>query len=230
MRGCGSGRVLSEYLDGELAPVRAEAVRRHVAACERCAGVLEALRAADEAARCAGAAVPGGVPDLASRVTDELRVRGAFFAARVAAAKRRWLGDRFVPGRMAAAVSAAAGIVLLAFAGLDHAWQRQWCRQTEPVLADAERVLVRFVVEDPLDQPRALARMRASAGAVAGRLAEARRQARSPAMAADLVYLEHTFQVLARPEPLPPDVTEKLAAGEVRRRVSRLREDLVARF
>lgn len=173
---------------------------------------------------------PARVPDLAARVTGELDRRGAFLAARVAAAKRRWIGDRFVPGRMAAAVSAAAGIVLLAFAGLDHIWQREWCRQTEPVLADAERVLVRFVVEDPLDEPHVLARMRVSAGDLAGRLAEARRQARSPAMAADLAYLEHTFQVLARPEPLPPDVTEKLAAGEVRRRVSRLREDLVARF
>jgi anti-sigma factor RsiW len=226
--------VLSEYLDGELAPVRAEAVRRHVAACERCAGVLEALRAADEAARCAGAAVPGGVPDLASRVTDELRVRGAFFAARVAAAKRRLFGERrrLLHARLgaAAAVSAAAGIVLLVFAGMDQASRRDWARRTEPVLADAERVLVRLVVLDAADEPRALDGVRAQAGQVAGRLAEARRAARSQAAAADLAYLEETFGHLARNKPLPVAMSRDLAGGRALDRLSRLREDLGTRF
>ncbi len=232
---CVAKRTLSRYLDGELPPSAAEAVRAHLAGCASCRQALNGLRSVDDVvarAAVADEAPPGGdadraeaAPDIASAVVGELKRRGAFFAASVTGAKRRIVGRRFVPGRLAAAFSAAAGIVLLSLAGLDYASRREWARRTGPVLADAEHVLVRLVLVEPGEESPALAQARADAGEVAERLAGVRRDARA-GVAPELAYLEQAFTRLARADDMPPDLVAKLADGEVRDRLARLRAEL----
>ena len=218
--------MLSRYLDGEVSPSASRSIRAHLQGCEKCAEALARLEWVDASVR-QRAQPAGETPDVAGGVTRELVWRGAFFGARVAWAKRRLVGERFVPGRMALALGAAAGIVLLVLAGMDYASRRDWARRTEPVLADADHVLVRLVLADPEDEAAALARARAEAPALAERLADVRKDARSD-MAADLAYVERTFVLLARGEVLPPDVAAKLADGEIRDRVCRLRDEVAA--
>jgi anti-sigma factor RsiW len=224
MSRCVPRRTLSRYLDGDLTPEEAEGVRSHLADCEPCRNALGELGAVDETLE-RTAQVRPKEPDLASVVVGELEARGAFFAARVTAAKRRLVGRRFVPGRLAAAFAAAAAIVFVTMAGLDYVSRREWARRAEPVLADAEQVLVRMVLVDPEEEPIVLAETRAEAGKVAQKLAGVRKEARR-GVAPDLVYLERAFARLAGPDDLPPEVAAELASGEVRDRVARLRAEV----
>jgi len=223
---CASDRTLSRYLDGDLPPPAAARVRAHVAACRRCRQRLAEMRALDDAIR-AAAALPADAPDVASRVTDGLRRRAAFFKARVAAGKRRVFGDSLASGRMVAALAVAAGILMLGVSGADYVTRRDWARQTAPVLADAERVLVRLVyVENPEDSSRlAWARKEARKLALPERFLEARSHAQ-PGWARDLAPLETTFALLASGGPLPPQLVAQLSDGELLGRATRLREAL----
>ncbi len=226
MRPCPSDKALSRYLDGELSGAAAGRLREHLRGCPRCAERHERLRAVDEAVR-ADAGPPAEVPDLARRVTGDLGRRGAFLRARVAAGKRRLFGDGLRSWRMLAALSAAAGLVLIAMAGMDWVIRRQWVRQTEPVLADAERVLVRLVYVERGETGRRLAWARDQTRKLdlAQRLSSARSGA-GPAWHRDLGPLETTFTLLARADPLPPRLVERLCGGELLGRTSRLRESL----
>jgi hypothetical protein len=225
---CIAGKALSQYLDGELDPAAAAEVKRHVAACPVCASALAGMEAVE--ARVRGWKAPDGeTPDVASRVTADLRGRGEFFVARVAAGRRRVFGERSVGARMAASFALAAAVVACAVMGLDWATRRAWVRRTEPVLADAERVLVRLVLVDleAEAQAQALARAREQSRefALSERLAEARAGA-GAAVADDLAYLETTFSLLAGGRPLPADLVAALAGGEVLKRAERVRESL----
>jgi len=223
---CASDSTLSQYLDGDLSPPAAETVRMHVAGCRRCRERLAEMRALDDAIR-SDAHAPAGPPDVASRVTDDLRRRGAFFRARVAAGKRRMFGDSLVSGRMLAALAVAAGILMLAAAGVDHVTRRNWARRTAPVLADAERVLVRLVYVERSEKSRRLAWARDESKKLAlpERLIEARSRA-EPAWAKDLAPLEATFTLLASGGPLPPQLVAQLSDGQLLGRATRLRENL----
>ena len=226
MRECADDRTLSQYLDGDLTPAPAERIAAHVAACDRCRERLDKMRALDGAIR-ADPDPPADPPDVASRVTNDLRRRGAFFTARVAAGRRRLFGDSLASARMLAALAVAAGIVMLATAGLDHVTRRNWARRTAPVLADAERVLVRLVyVEGHRDGPRlAWARQEVKKLALPERLLDVRSRA-EPAWAKDLAPLEATFTLLAGDSPLPPLLVAQLSGGELLGRATRLRETL----
>jgi len=223
---CAGDRTLSRYIDGDLTPAAADKVGSHVAACDRCRQRLDEMRALDDAL-CGDADPLAGTPDLASRVTGDLGRRGAFFKARVTAGKRRLFGDSLVSGRMVAALAVAAGILMLGAAGVDHVTRRNWARKTEPVLADAERVLVRLVfVEGPEDSRRlAWAREEARHLALPERFLEARSGA-EPAWAKDLAPLETTFTLLAGGGPLPAQLIAQLTGGELLGRATRLRETL----
>ncbi len=223
-------RILSQYHDGELAPVAARRARRHVEACPRCAEALLEMETVDTAVR-AVAVGAATTPDIARAVTSDLKARGAFFSARVAAGRRRLFGGRVAVARAAAAVVLAAVLVAAVFAGLDRLSREDWARQTAPVLADADRVLVRLVYVDPEARPDALSRARAEARQLGlpERLADVGSKA-GPALAPEFGYLTRTFEVLAGTQEIPADVAEGLARGDVRDRVVRLREDLAARF
>jgi len=234
---CVDGKVLGQYMDGELSPVAAERVRAHVAGCAACAAALQELRAAEEALRqslpaVAGpprrAGVPTGrTPDLAKRVTEDLRRRGAFLAARISAGKRRLVGDRVPLGRAVAVVSLAASILVLAFAGFDILSRNEWARRTAPVVADAERVLVRLVRVDPAEQQEALARARREAEnlALPERLADTRAGADTN-LVPDLGSLQRAFALLTAERDLPPELVAQLHRGDLLERTERLRESL----
>jgi len=226
MSPCPRDKTLSRYVDGELGAAATERVRRHLEDCESCArrygeflAVERALQAADE--------TDAESPDVASRVTGELRRRGAFFRARVAEGKRRIVGQGLRSWQMGAALAAAVGIVLIATAGMDAMVRWHWVRRTEPVLADAERILVRLVYVAPSEEERRLAWARDQARELdlPKRLGEAR-SAAEPVYARDLVPLEQTFTLLARGEPLPAGVAGDLSDGHLLGRACRLRETL----
>jgi len=223
---CASERTLSRYLDGDLTPAAAGKVAAHLAGCDRCRERLDEMRAVDSAIR--GAAdTAGDAPDVASRVTDDLRRRGAFFKARVTAGKRRVFGESLVSGRMVAALAVAAGILMLGVSGADYATRRDWARQTAPVLADAERVLVRLVYVGGADDSGHLAWAREETKKLAlpERLVEARSHA-EPTWAKDLAPLETTFALLASGGRLPPQLVAQLTDGQLLGRATRLRETL----
>jgi anti-sigma factor RsiW len=217
--------MLSGYLDDRLPPATAARVRAHVAECAACARTLDEMRRVDDVVR--KATVPSAeVPDLAGRVTEELSRRGAFLSARVAAGKRRLFGE--VPvGRTAAALAAAAVLLVAAFIGLDRLTRDSWARRAAPVVADAERVLVRLVyVEAPQEASRlAWARDETRKLALSARLAETR-QGASPLLADDLAYLEEAFARLADGQPLPPALWTQLSDGEALQRVAYVRDRL----
>jgi len=223
---CVDGKVLGQYMDGELSPAATERVRTHVAGCAACADALQELRAVEEALRQNLPAVAGG-PDLAKRVTADLRRRGAFLAARISAGKRRLFGERAPTGRTVAAVSLAASILVLAFAGFDILSRNEWARRTAPVVADAERVLVRLVRVDPAEQEEVLARARREAEhlALPERLADARAGADTN-LASDLGCLQRAFALLAAERDLPPELVAQLQRGDLLERTERLRESL----
>jgi hypothetical protein len=223
---CPNDKTLDRYLDGELGDATAARLRRHLADCGRCAERYELLRGVEQTLR--GAAPPEEpAPDLAPRVTGELARRGAFFRARVAAGRRRLVGDGLRSWRMGLAVSAAVGVVLLGLSGMDYLSRVRWVRHTEPVLADAERVLVRLVYVKPEEEGRRLAWARDQVRKLdlAERLVKARSTA-GPAWARDLAPLEATFTLLAQEDPLPPGVADELSGGQLLVRASRLRETL----
>jgi len=223
---CPNDKTLSQYLDGELTPQETEAVRWHLTVCNRCIKRYEQLHGLDEVLRAAPGPA-GAVPDVASRVVSELGRRGAFFRARVAVGKRRLLGTGLATWRMGAALAAAVGVVLIGLAGMDYASRWQWVRQTEPVLADAERVLVRLVYVRTEDEAHRLAWARDEVRKLelAERLATARAEADAP-WAKDLAPLESTFALLAGNGPVPQDVAGQLRGGELLVHASRLRETL----
>lgn len=225
---CVAGKALSQYLDGELDPAAAAEVAGHVAACPACAGALARMEGVEAAVR--GQAAPGGeTPDLASRVTGELRGRGEFFVARVAAGRRRVFGERSVGARMAGSFALAAVVVACAVMGLDWSTRRAWVRRTEPVLADAERVLVRLTLVDLEAEAHAeaiaQAREQSREFSLSERLAEVRTGA-GASVADDLAYLETTFSLLAGGGPLPADLVTALAQGDVLKRAERVRDSL----
>ena len=228
MSRCVSDKTLSQYADGELSPEAARRVDDHLAACPRCAAAVESLRRIDADLR-REAVAEADTPDLAARVTQELQRRGAFFKARVAAGKRRLFGEGLAGGRMAGAVVAAAAIVFLSVAGADYLTRDRWARKSAPVLADAERVLVRLVyVESPRREPQlAWAREEVRKLGLSERLAEVRSGA-GPALAGDFARLEKTFALLARAEPLPPDLEAQLAGGQLLQDAVRLQERVAA--
>jgi hypothetical protein len=222
---CVPRKVLSRYVDGDLAEAEAEEVRRHVAECPVCAEGLEEMRAVDKAIRLEVAGRE--TLDVAGRVTRDLAGRGAFLGARIAAGKRRLFGERTAVGRLAALVSVAASIVLLALVGMDYATREQWKRETEPVLADAQRVLVHLVLVDRSEQDEAFARARQLARelALSERLADARAGARADE-AAELDALGRAFALLAEGKELSPELVAQLEQGDLLRRAERLREGL----
>jgi len=219
---CVSRKTMNRYLDDELPPSAAEGVRAHLDTCESCRREAQRLHALEKAVRCA-AGPSAEAPDMAARVTEELRRRGAFFKARVAAARRRVLGDSLLSVRTVAALGVAATLVLMAAAGADHLTRAAWARRTDPILADAERVLVRLVYVRPGGE-RTLewAREEAKKLALSQRLAEARSGA-GPAWSGDLAPLETTFTMLAQGQALPPDVLARLTDGELLKRTTDLR-------
>ena len=222
---CVAAKTLSRYLDDRLPPAAAARVRAHLAECAACARVLDEMRSADDVVR--KATVPSAeVPDLAGRVTEDLSRRGAFLAARVAAGKRRLFG-RVPVGRAAAALAAAAVLLVAAFIGLDRLTRDSWSRRAAPVMADAERVLVRLVyVEAPQEASRlAWARGETRKLALSARLAETR-QGAAPLLADDLAYLEQAFAQLADGQPLPPALWTQLSDGEALQRVAYVRDQL----
>jgi len=226
MSWCVSSKTMSRYLDGELPDRAAARVRQHLVECERCARAYESLRALDEALR--HNPPQAEAPNLAERVVAELHRRGAFFKARIAADKRRMLGGRFLTVRMAALVSVAASLLVFVAVGFNHLTGGDWARRTEPVLADAERVLVRLVYVDPADEAVRLAWARDEARrlGLAERLAQARDGA-GPGWAGHLAPLETMFAALAAGNPLPPEMAAQLSGGELLERAARLHRDLL---
>jgi hypothetical protein len=226
MNPCPDDKTLNRYLDGELGPRRAARVREHLARCERCARRYADLNGVEEAVRTAGDD-SSAVPDLATRVTGDLSRRGAFFRARVAAGRRRLFGRWVLSWRMLGAVVAAAVIVTIGFAGMDYLAQRQWARRTGPVLADAERILVRLVYVKTEAEPQRLARAREEVRSLdlARRMDEVQATAR-PVWARDLAPLADTFSLMAQDEPLPEPLVHRLSGGELLARACRLRETL----
>lgn len=237
---CVDRKVLGQYMDGELSPAAAERVRTHVAGCaarhvespaETCTAALQELQAAEEALRQSPPRRAGGptgrTPDLAKRVTADLQRRGAFFAARISAGKRRLVGDRVPLGRAVAVVSLAASILVLAFAGFDILSRNEWARRTAPVVADAERVLVRLVRVDPAEQQEALARARREAEnlALPERLADTRAGADTN-LVLDLGSLQRAFALLTAERDLPPELVAQLHRGDLLEHTERLRESL----
>ena len=225
MKRCVSRSVLSQYVDGEMSPAAAERVRRHVETCPLCARAVEELHSVDAAIR--REVESAAVPDLAGRVASDLDARGVLLGARIAAGKRRLFGEGVAIGRAAAVLAAAAGIVLAAFAGLDHLNRRAWERRTEPVLADARRVLVHLVQVDRTAQEQALAQARALSRelALADRLASLGADA-DARRAGDLGDLSRAFADLAGGADLGPDLLARLEGGDLLRRTDRLRESL----
>jgi len=223
---CVAGKALSQYLDGELDPAAAAEVARHLAACPACASAMAEMKAVDAAVR-EGKMPADAVPDLASRVTAQLRDRGAFFVARVDARRRRLFGAEAAGMRVAMSFALALVVMVGVVAGLDWATQRAWVRRTEPVLADAERVLVRLQLVDLAAEGGALVRAREESQqfALSERLAVARRGAAAVTVG-DLAYLESAFSILARGDPLPPDLAAALARGDVLKCAERVREAL----
>ena len=233
---CVTTKMISRYLDGDLEPEVRRPVEIHLAECARCAKTLAEMRAMDDAIR-QSAVAPAVTPDVASRVTAELRHRGAFFRARMAAGNRRLFGESLFSRRMAAALVAAAALVVVAFLVADRLTERTWARRAAPVVADAERVLVRLVFVDPSDAVAAKVQAREEASrlvwareesrklALSARLAEAQSGA-SPAVAKDLAYLETTFTLLAAGRPLPPNLEADLKEGGALVRAKRLHESL----
>lgn len=226
MSACPDEKTLNRYLDGELAGRRAARLRSHLAQCERCARRYADLRGVEEAVRSAEDE-SATVPDLAACVTGDLARRGAFFRARIAAGRRRLFGQWLLSWRMLGAVVAAAVIVTLGAAGMDYMTQRQWARRTRPVLADAERILVRLVYVKNEAEPERLARAREEVRSLdlARRLGEAQSSA-DPGWARDLAPLAATFILLADNEPLPEPLVHRLSDGQLLARACRLRETL----
>jgi len=223
---CPNDKMLSRYLDGELGPRAAEGVRRHLAACEKCAERYEAMHGLENVLR-ATLKPTGEAPDVASHVVSELGRRGAFFRARVTEGKRRLLGTGLASWRMGAALAAALGVVLIGMAGMDYVSRWQWVRRTEPVLADAERILVRLVYVRTEDESHRLAWAREEVRKLelAQRLGKARAEADAP-WAKDLATLESTFALLAGNDPVPESVVGQLSGGELLAQASRMRETL----
>jgi anti-sigma factor RsiW len=195
---------MSQYLDGELPERVGERVRRHLEECQACAEAFESMRAMDEALR-RDVPAAGETPNLADRVVSELRGRGAFFKARV-----------------------AASLLVMAGVVLDSLTSDRWASRTEPVLADAERVLVRLVYVDAAEESQRLAWAREEVRKLAlpQRLAHVRGEARA-AWAGDLAPLEATFTVLAAGEPLSPELADQLTRGELLERAARLHRNLM---
>ena len=226
---CMTRKAISQYLDGELSPAAADAAREHFRSCADCTKILDEMRGLDEAIRHETVA-KADVPDVAGRVRNELQSRGAFLRARMAAGRRRIFGESLVTMRLAGSlVAAAILLVAVVFVG-DHLTRADWARRTAPVVADAERVLVRLVqMEAPSDVARlAWARQEARKLGLSDRLAEARTGA-EPALANDLAYLAKTFAVLADEQPLSPTLMAQLNDGEALDRAVRVREGLKPR-
>jgi hypothetical protein len=221
-----TAKMLNRYLDGDLPPAGRREVEDHLDACEACRRMLSEIKAMDQLVR-QSAEVSTAVPDVAGRVTAELQRRGAFFRARVTHGRRALFGESLLSSHMAAAVLAAAAVLVVALVGTDYMTRSAWSRRAAPVVADAERVLVRLVMVDPTEQQDRLAwaRQEARKLELSDRLAAARTGA-STGVAGDLAYLHSTFALLARDEPLPAELQAELAAGDVLQRAIRLRDDL----
>jgi anti-sigma factor RsiW len=222
---CPSPRTLSRYADGDLSPASAERVRRHVCECRGCKAILRRTRVVEAALRWQPPASPGS-PDVAGPVVKDLRQRGAFLGARVAAARRRVFGERTPVRRAASLVAMAVAVVMATVVGLDRVTRNDWARDAGPVLSDCERVLS-LVVVDQREHGALLAAARDEARALnlSNRLAATRERARPP-VAADLVDLEEAFAVLASGGDLSPEVAERFRSGDLLRRTERLREGL----
>jgi len=227
MGACVPTKTMNQYLDGEIPDRAAARVREHLAECERCARAYESLRALEEAIR-RGAPRTSETPNLAARVVEELHRRGAFFRARVASGKRRLCGESLWSVRMAAALSVAASLLVMAGVAVNHLASVGWAGRTEPVLADAERILVRLVYVDPADEARRLAWAREESRKLAlpERLAKARDEAEA-GWAGDLAPLETMFAALAAGEPLPAEMAAQLSKGELLERTARLHRNLL---
>jgi len=160
-------------------------------------------------------------------VAGDLEARGAMWAARIAAGKRRVFGDRVPIGRAAGVLSAAAAIVLAAMVGLDYLNRQAWERRSEPVLADARRVLVHMVLVTPEEQEQALARARALTRelALAQRLASLESGA-DAGRAGDVGELASAFARLAGEADLEPALRAILDRGDLLRQTDRLRESV----
>jgi hypothetical protein len=219
--------MLSRYMDGDLSPPAAQEVREHVAACAACTRALQEMQAMDEAVR-RSARASAEAPDVADRVVAELHHRGAFFRARVNTGKRRLFGESLLTFRMVGALAAAAVVMAAALLGTDYLTREAWVKRTTPVVADAQSVLVRLVAVEPGSEEAsrlATAREQAREMGLSVRLAEARSGA-DPALAGDLSYLETTFALLARGDPLPAHLQDDLRAGEALNRARHVLEVL----
>jgi len=223
---CFEQRTLSEYLDGELAMCASEHVRSHLAECEKCSRVLADLQETEAVVKRYGR-LNGEVPDLAARVTEELRQRGEFVWARAAARRRKLFGEHAMSLRIIGAAALAAVILLAAFVGLDQASRRAWAARTDPVLADAERVLIRLTLVDPRADEEALAKAREEAREyeIPTRLAEVRSGV-GAGLVEDFACLQSTFSLLVEGRPLPPELAASLAQGDLLKKTEHLRGSL----
>jgi len=95
---------LNAYLDGELAPNEALAVREHLRACPRCAAELDGLKQLNQALEAEpGMAVPNGFARRLRAVAEERHVARAGLATSTARL-------HLVLSRIAAGVVVAAGL------------------------------------------------------------------------------------------------------------------------
>ena len=212
---CMSAKLLSRYLDDDLVPTARREVQEHMAACAACRRRLLEMEAMDEAVR-RSARDSGEAPDVSERVVGELRHRGAFVRARMAAGRRQVFGGSLLTARMAGALAAAAVLLVVTLLGTTYLTHEAWARRTAPVMVDARKVLVRLVaVESPSDAETRLVGARETARELdlSDRLAQVRLGA-DPALAGDLTYLETTFTLLARGDPLPAGLQADLQTGE----------------
>lgn len=220
---CVSPKSVSRYLDGDLGPAAAQQIQAHLVACSSCRRVLEEMTHVDEAVRAEGAA-DGEAPDVSARVVAELRHHGAFARARMSEGRRRVFGEGLFTARMAASLAAAAVVVGLAMVGSRHLTHEAWAERATPVVADARRVLVQLVAVDMVGEQQervAVARETSRKLDLSQRLAQVRSGANS-SLAADLSYLESTFNILAAGEPLPDNLQNDLRTGEALARAERV--------
>jgi hypothetical protein len=228
---CMTSKTRSRYLDGDLPPAASLDVEAHVAECPACERALAEMKDLDALVRRTAPAATN-TPDVAGRVTADLRRRGAFLGARVAARRRKLFGEsRNLRFGAAAALASAACVVIIVVLGNYYPSTGAWDRRTAPVVADAERVLVRLVNVSTPDEERtrmAWAREEVRKLGLSDRLAEARAGAK-PAVAGDLAYLENAFLRLTAEEPLPSTLQAELTSGDVLERAVRVRDTLQSR-
>jgi hypothetical protein len=222
---CVGAKTVSRYLDGDLGPAATQQVEEHLAACPRCKRTLDEMRCVDAAVRGDDAAFDK-TPDISNKVVAELRHRGAFARARITEGRRRIFGEGLFTTRMAGSMAAALVLLSIGLYASSYISTEDWNQRATPVVTDARRILVQLVAVDMKSEQQeriAMARETARQLALSNRLAQVRSGA-NPALAADLSYLETTFNLLATGDPLPENIQNDLQSGEALARAQRVLE------